>query len=163
MRQPSLYAVVIEFGREQGGGAAAVCGFQHERRNWLGRRLLDACQVKVLDRPGSASVVSYGTFSRDDLQMAAVKEAPFPFDRLDLAGLTVEPRDARGRIVEHALAETAGTVVEPQCDHVLLTVRDGQLAWQGTVDFAGIGLHAVILDAASGVVVFHKFDRYHPA
>jgi hypothetical protein len=162
IRVPSLYSVVIEHAATHDGGDTAECGFQHERRSWLGRALLDVCQVRVGERPESAEVTSHGTFRANQYrQMAAVKEFPFPPRPLDLSELAVEPADARARMRRHVQLDGSASEVEPQCLGLILTICDGRLAWQGTVDVPEVGIHTVILAATTGHVLFHKFDQYH--
>ncbi|MDH4067031.1 MAG: hypothetical protein OEW19_21735 [Acidobacteriota bacterium] len=164
MRTPSLYSVTVEYDAAAPERGTMVCGFQQERRTWLGRALLDVCQVRVLDDPDSAAVSSYGTFGRQQYrQLAAIKESPFPPRPLDLSGLAIEPDEARSRMRDHARHESPDATVEPRCPGLVLTIHQGIVAWQGTVDFDGVGIHTVILDGASGAVLFHKFDRHHRA
>lgn len=163
MCAPALYSVSVEFDSRTGRPAATVCAFQHERRGWLGQALLDVCQVQVFDRPESAVVSSSGTFGRRQYrEMSAIKDYPFPPRPLDLSELAVEPGDAVARIRDHARSHAHGVVAEPRCLGLILTLHDGALAWQGAVDFPGIGIHTVVVDARSGTVLFDKFDRYCP-
>lgn len=163
VRVPSLYSVSIEFDPATGAQTATVCGFQHERRGWLGQALLDVCQVQVIDRPDSAVVSSSGTFKRRQYrEMAAIKEFPFPPRPLDLSALRIEPGAALARMRAHVQADGHDAEAASRCLGLILTLHEGALAWQGVVDLAGIGVHTVALDAGSGAVLFHQFDRYHP-
>lgn len=158
---PMLFSVVVECGPADDAGGPVQCGFQHERRTWFGRRVLDVCQVRVADSGQSAAVTSYGTYRAEQYRrMAAIKEFPFPFRPLDLSELAIEPAEARARLLELA---RPGAPVEPLCLGLALTSHGGRLAWQSTVDVPGVGMHSVGLDAATGQILFHKFDRYHPS
>lgn len=160
MRRPSLYSVVVAFEDAIEPVYAVDCGFQHERRRWWGRALLDVCQVHVAARRENAAVRSHRTYGRRQYRaLAAVKEHPLPPRTLDLSELVVEPGQARDRMTQ---LTTGPGRVTPRCSGLALTLDDGRLAWQGVVDVPGEGAHTLALDAMDGRMILSKFDAYVP-
>jgi len=158
IRRPSPFAVVVEFDAAS-GVVALVCGFQSERRTWLGRRVLDVCQVRVTSHDGRATVASSGTYSAAHYRMmAAIKDSPMSEVALDLQAVRLEPADAWARIRRLARLEPGVSAEEPR--HLALTMQDGLPVWQATCEVPKEGLHTIWLDAVTGRVVRQAFDPY---
>ena len=107
----------------------------------------------------AAKIAARGRFYSDD--------ASREYDVLDYTiDVSVVPErsyiDARARMRRQVRLDGSASEIEPQCLGLILTICDGRLAWQGTVDVPEVGIHTVILAATTGHVLFHKFDQYHP-
>jgi hypothetical protein len=55
----------------------------------------------------------------------------------------------------------SGDTQEPRPLGLALRIREGALAWQGTVEVSGVGLHTLIVAAGCGDLLFRKFDQYY--